>query len=51
MKMKTDGIATHAIGFGVHKQLAKTKQMADFYVTQAEQLLPLLRTIYDYPLA
>jgi phosphoserine aminotransferase len=47
MKMKVNGIATAAIGFGLHLQFPETKKLADYYVTEIEQLYPILEGIFD----
>ncbi|KAL0481515.1 phosphoserine aminotransferase [Acrasis kona] len=47
MKMKTEGPATVAIGFGVHLQFELTKKLSDYYVTNIEQLTPILCDIFS----
>lgn len=47
MKMKVDGTATACIGFGVHLKIAETKKLSDYYVTDVEQLYPILKDLFS----
>jgi HAD superfamily phosphoserine phosphatase-like hydrolase len=46
MKMKVDGVATTAIGFGLHLQFPETKKLCDYYVTEVDQLYPILEGLF-----
>jgi phosphoserine aminotransferase len=47
MKIKVDGVAHVAIGYGEHLQFDKTKELADHYVTSVKELEPILHKLFS----